>query len=66
MLIYSFICSILFSIVLFTFVIMLVVVLLNQKKLKSKAEKDIDELINGFQTYDLVGGASDKEKNKKE
>lgn len=62
MLIYSFICSILFSVVLLSFTIMSIVILINQKKLKSKAEKEVDELINGFQTYDLVGGASDKEK----
>lgn len=62
MLIYSFICSILFTVVLITFSIMTIVVLINQRKLKSKAEKEIDELINGFQTYDLIGGASDKEK----
>ena len=62
MLIYSFICSILFSVVLLSFTIMSIIILINQKKLKSKAEKEVDELINGFQTYDLVGGASDKEK----
>lgn len=66
MLIYSFICSILFTIVLLSFTIMTIVILLNQKKLKSESEKEIDNLINGFATYDLLGGTSDKEKEKKE
>lgn len=61
MLIYSFICSIIFSVVMLTFVIASIFVLLKNKRLCDDAE----EMLNGFQTYDLndsLGGANDKNK----
>lgn len=60
MLIFSFICSILFSIVLISFSICLIIITLRQKKV----DKEVSEFINGFDTLDLnsVGGADDKEK----
>lgn len=60
MLLFSFICSIVFCFVLLSFTIMLIVSILKQKKIN----KEADELINGFTTLDLtgVGGADDKEK----
>jgi len=65
MLIFSFIMSILFAVVLLTFTIALIVVTINQKKLKNSAENQIEEMINGFKTLDL-GGTSIGENTKKE
>ena len=65
MLIFSFIMSLIMAIVLVSFTIMLVVVLINQKKLKNKANQELDNLINGFKTYDLndsIGGINEEKK----
>ena len=59
MLLFSFICSIIFSIVFFSFIICLIVMMLNKKKI----DNNVDNLLNGFETFDLsVGGTNDKEK----
>lgn len=65
MLIFSFIMSLIMAIVLVSFTIMLVVVLINQKKLKNKANEELDNLINGFKTFDLndsIGGINEEKK----
>lgn len=69
MLLFSFIMSILFCFVLISFIVMLIVVLINNKKLKSNADKEMEYLINGFKTFDLGVGGTDVDKfkdNKKE
>lgn len=61
MLIYSFICSIIFSVVMVTFIIASIFVVFKNKKYCDEAE----EMFNGFKTYDLtdsLGGANDKDK----
>ena len=66
MLVFSFIMSIIFAIVLITFTIALIVITMNQKKLKDSAESQIEDMINGFKTLDLGGIHIDREKEKKE
>lgn len=61
MLIYSFICSIIFSVVMVTFIIASIFIIFKNKKMVDEAE----EMLNGFKTYDLndsLGGAYDKDK----
>lgn len=61
MLIYSFICSIIFTIVMVTFIIASIFVLIKNKKMIEENE----QLLNGFKVYDLndsLGGANDKDK----
>lgn len=62
MLIYSFICSIIFSIVMIAFIIASIYYAYKKKKLIEESE----DMLNGFKTFDLssIGGADDK--NKKE
>ena len=63
MLLFSFICSIVFCVVLLTFTIMLIVSILNQRKFLKETNDKLNETFNGFVTLDLnVGGANDKEK----
>ena len=60
MLIYSFICSIIFSVVMVTFIIASIFAILRQNKIIEESE----EMLNGFKTYDLnarVGGTDDSE-----
>lgn len=60
MLIYSFICSIIFSVVMVTFILASFFAIFKQKKMLEESE----EMLNGFKTYDLnasVGGVDDSE-----
>lgn len=61
MLIFSFICSIIFSIVFITFIVASIIVIVRQRKI----EKEFKEEINGFETFDLKE-IYEEEKNKKE
>ena len=60
MLIYCFICSIIFSVVMVTFIIASIFAIFKQKKMLEESE----EMLNGFKIYDLnasVGGVDDSE-----
>lgn len=68
MLIFSFICSIIFSIVMITFIIASIYYSFNRKRLKDeyyKFNEECEDLINGFKTFDLnqdLGGVDDNKK----
>lgn len=59
MLIFSFIMSIIFSVVLVTFIVGSIILSIRNNRYSD----EVDELINGYQTYDLtdsVGGADEE------
>ena len=64
MLIFSFICSVIFCVVLLTFTFMLIISIFNQRKFLNETKEKSNEFFNGFVTLDLnsEGGADDKEK----
>ena len=62
MLLFSFIMSVIFAVVLFTFIISLIVFTINQKKLRNHVDTQLDDIINGFKTYDLGGDINIEDK----
>lgn len=53
MLIFSFISSILFMIVFGSFIVMLILTAIKQKKLKKQFDKQLDETIKNLSSFDL-------------
>lgn len=56
MLLYCFVCSIIFTIVMVTFIIASIYYGYKQRKIIEESER----MINGFKTYNLEGGSDDK------
>lgn len=58
MLIFSFVCSIVFTFIMVVFIIATIYTFFKQKKIMDESEK----MINGFKVYDLEGGADEEKK----